>query len=623
VKRPVPALLARAALLALGALLAAPGAAPAQRDIGAAPAGAPAGAAGFYANSWALVIGINAYQRAPRLEYATADARSVADLLPSLGFPRQNVRLLLDGQATRARIETALYQDFGAMGPHDRLFVFFAGHGATAAIKGGEEGYILPVEANPDLLGLTAMPMEDLKRIGQRVKAKHVLFVMDACFSGFAATRDVLPTATTDDYLAAALREPVVQVLTAGRKGERAIEEGGHGLFTRRLLDGLRGLADPEGRGIITAAQLAAWLEPRVVRDSNGRMTPQYGRLDGEGQFVFVRPGAKLAAVQPAPAPAPEPSITKEVVREYGTLAIRGKLAGIEVWLDERKVGETETGTALVMSNLPVGSYRLKARKAGHKDWEREVQVAANQRAEVLIDIEPLRQEAPPTIRTEDGAEMVLVPAGEFLMGSNDLDMEKPPHRVYLDGFYIDKYAVTNALYERFMRATSRQQPSFWTDSTFNGPTQPVVGVTWHDADAYCRWAGKRLPTEAEWEKAARGTDGRKYPWGDQWDPSRANSAESKLGKTTPVGSYPSGASPYGALDMAGNVWQWVADWYDASYYQRSPARNPTGPESGQDRVLRGGSWDDVPVYLRAANRVNVTPAARHLLIGLRCARGL
>ena len=235
---------------------------------------------GFYADSWALVIGINRYQRVPGLTYAVDDAKAIAEALPPLGFPRQNIRLLLDNEATKARIETVLYEDFAAMGPQDRLFVFFAGHGLTAQIKGGEEGYLLLVDTHPVALARTAIPMDDLKRIGQRVKAKHVLFVMDACFSGFALTRDIAPQSTTDEYLAAALREPVVQVLTAGRKGERAIEEGGHGLFTKRLLDGLRGLADAEGRGILTAAQLAAWIEPRVVRDSKGKMTPQYGSLD-------------------------------------------------------------------------------------------------------------------------------------------------------------------------------------------------------------------------------------------------------------------------------------------------------------------------------------------------------
>jgi tetratricopeptide (TPR) repeat protein len=240
-----------------------------------------------YANSWAVIIGIDTYQKAPRLNYATADAKAVAALLPSLGFPNGNIQLLLDANATKARIEAAFYQRLNGIGPNDRLFVYFSGHGKTQPTRTGEEGYILPVDADPDNLPLTAIAMDDIQRIAKRLPAKHYLFVMDACFSGFALTRAATDKDMPSQDVAAWIREPVVQVITAGGKGQVSIEEGGHGLFTRRLLDGLRGLADVERRGFVSAGQLAAWVESGVSRDSKGKMTPQYSKLDGEGHFVF------------------------------------------------------------------------------------------------------------------------------------------------------------------------------------------------------------------------------------------------------------------------------------------------------------------------------------------------
>jgi len=212
-----------------------------------------------------------------------------------------------------------------------------------------------------------------------------------------------------------------------------------------------------------------------------------------------------------------------------------------------------------------------------------------------------------PSIVDKDSAEMVFIPAGEFEMGSNDYDDEKPVHTVYLDAFYIDIYEVTNAQYKKFMDATGHKAPAYWNNSNYNDPQQPVFGVSWEDAKAYADWAGERLPTEAEWEKSARGgLVGKKYPWGDDITHDNANyggtGGKDVWDGPAPVGSFaPNG---YGLYDMAGNVWEWCADWYNESYYANSPKQNPTGPSSGKRRVLRGGSWNyDSDVGLRVANR--------------------
>jgi len=218
---------------------------------------------------------------------------------------------------------------------------------------------------------------------------------------------------------------------------------------------------------------------------------------------------------------------------------------------------------------------------------------------------------------------MVYVPAGEFIMGSDKGDSdERPVHTVYLDVFYIDKTEVTNAQYRQCVEAGTCDTPvkTIYYDHA-DYAQHPVVYVSWDDADTYCRWAGKRLPTEAEWEKAARGTDGRTYPWGEGLDCDHAQYSECD-GGTVPVGSKPEGVSPYGALDMVGNVWEWVADWYDPGYYSQSPGRNPLGPDSGEGRVLRGGSWHSNQRFARCAYRVGGNPRYWYFYVGFRCARG-
>jgi formylglycine-generating enzyme required for sulfatase activity len=245
------------------------------------------------------------------------------------------------------------------------------------------------------------------------------------------------------------------------------------------------------------------------------------------------------------------------------------------------------------------------------------------------------------TITTEkDSAVMVYAPAGTFLMGTSDAEFElyktlfplrsperfeneRPQREVYLDAFYIDRLEVTNAQYKKFLAETGYAAKSYLDRPPHNTPNFPAVVLEWEDAVAYAQWAGKRLPTEAEWEKAARGTDGRIWPWGNEWDGSKLSGndgtgLEDGYKETAPVGQFPQGASPYGALDMAGNLWEWVADWYDPDYYKRAPNCNPRGPETGDGHVLRGGGWAENLDFTRCASRFGGNPGS--LIRGFRCA---
>ena len=244
---------------------------------------------------------------------------------------------------------------------------------------------------------------------------------------------------------------------------------------------------------------------------------------------------------------------------------------------------------------------------------------------------------APPTptlgigsfmISARDGMKLLYVPSGQFTMGSNDGYDEQPVHAVYLDAFWIDQTDITNKMYALCVSAgacTSPSNTNSYTRSSYYGSsefdTYPVIYVDWNMAKTYCTWASRQLPTEAQWEKAARGTDGRIYPWGNNSPDSTLLNYNWIVGDTTAVGSYPNGASPYGALDMAGNVQQWVNDWYSDSYYQISPSSNPPGPASGQGRVLRGGWWSNNVIDIRSESRIWVLPAfSSYYSTGFRCA---
>jgi formylglycine-generating enzyme required for sulfatase activity len=319
----------------------------------------------------------------------------------------------------------------------------------------------------------------------------------------------------------------------------------------------------------------------------------------------------------------------------YGVVSLATDAPATEVLLEGGVVGHTSEQGVLVLRNVPAGERELRARDTTGHEVRRTIDVVADRTVAVALHL-PKRGPstlagAPAAIgvnsqgyreyrRERDGAVMIDVPEGEFLMGNLETEGHPLPHKVNLSEFLIDKIPVTSGQYEKFCRETARLLPPepYWG---FHDD-HPVSFVSWEDSTAYCEWAGGRLPTEAEREKAARGTDQRKYPWGDEEPtPDRAVFRHNwGYVATEPPGSHPAGASPYGGLDMGGNMWEWCQDWYDSAYYETSPAKDPRGPRSGRAHVVRGGSWDSRPSVLSCSCRNWGYVGYREGDYGFRCA---
>jgi formylglycine-generating enzyme required for sulfatase activity len=327
----------------------------------------------------------------------------------------------------------------------------------------------------------------------------------------------------------------------------------------------------------------------------------------------------------------------REPAAAYGIISVSADVPGAEVLLDGGFVGRITEGSPTLLKNVLTGTREIRVRDFSGHEARRQLVVEKDGTAELALEVldltsAPARHDLVPVgknpqgheeyWRVRDRATVVRIPAGEFLMGSpvgEGESNERPQHRVYASEFLIDKTEVTWRQFRRFADARGAQLPR---EPVWGTPDDyPVAFILWEEAKAYCEWVGGRLPTEAEWEKAARGTDGRTYAWGNEWDPRRCNSISGGLHRPENVGSYPGCVSPYGVLDMPGSVWEWCADRYREAYYAESPSRNPTGPTSGRLRVMRGGAWMSQPLWLRAAYRFGASPSSRNVDHGFRCAQ--
>jgi len=320
---------------------------------------------------------------------------------------------------------------------------------------------------------------------------------------------------------------------------------------------------------------------------------------------------------------------------EYGELAVTADVPRAEIFLDGGPVGRTSAEGAVILTAVRTGEREVVVRDASGREARTVTRVGKGRRTAVALTLlkgapastEGLRPLGPNPQggeefwRDKDGAIVVRIPGGEFQMGSAEAEgeaSERPRHAVRVHGFLMDKTEVTWGQYRRFQSASGRSvaKPPIWGTPE----ALPVSGVSWDDARAFCEWVGGRLPTEAEWERAARGDDSRTYPWGGTFAPWRCNTRDGGPHAPTPAGAYPDCVSEHGVLDLAGSVAEWCSDWYKSGYdFVDGPIENPLGPEAGTMRTVRGGTWMSASFLVRGASRLGSEPAWNGPMLGFRC----
>lgn len=561
----------------------------------------------------AFVVGINKYEKLGKnLERAVNDAREVSRTLRNIGFQ------VTEGiDVTTSEFDAKWQNVLNSLTKEDTFVLFFSGHG----VEVDGENLLLPRDipyfkyGRHQLFKRQAVSVSELMndlRTGDRQHPKVTVMILDACRENPTIPPEYrTKSGKSKGGLAEVKNTGGTFILYAAAPGTVSLDRLGpddtdpNSVYTRSLLPLLN-------QANLSIRDLAVKVKERVYALTETEQIPEY--TDGLiGQFCLAGCVANVAKDRREPEPAQ-------------SVPQQPKLNFTEMLAEFKRQQEMK-------ENAPSPQPEL-----GQAVPQQADQLQAMIRPPQGLSIGKISSQ----IIGKDGAPMVMVSVGEFMMGSPDGEGKKdehPRHQVMVDGFYMDKFEVTVEKYAEFMRAKNRSEPEHWDQVDGNKHRNfPVVGADWHDAKTYCEWAGKRLPTEAEWEKAARGTDGRAYPWGNEppkgpFDAFMFANFMNTLNLRVDEDSYSKrvkavdhadfGQTSYGLKGMAGNVSEWTADWYGEDYYGKSPVRNPTGPPSGQFRVLRGGSWHSALVDVRSANRDMEAPTMRRGDIGFRCAQDI
>jgi formylglycine-generating enzyme required for sulfatase activity len=618
---------------------------------------------------YALIIANTEYTD-PGLAQLSAPGEDAVDLARVLRSPDicgfDDVQVLLN--ESEPNIRQAIESFLSDRKPPDLLILYFSGHG----VRDQNGALFLAVKnTNRSRLLSTAIKSDFINEAMKQSRSKRQVLILDCCNSGAFVPKSKSELGgsmgTKKAFMGTGYGRVVLTASDSTQyafEGDRIIGNTGNSLFTHYLVEGLEGEADKDKDGRISVDELYDYAYEQVVT-SISNQTPGKWSYEEKGD-IFIRENIKveeekLLAGENGSSPMKQPA----------TAAPRSDKSAQTIRNDSRppKPGSNFLGIfGITILAVVLLGYLISRYTNGFYPWPMPTESPTPTRViptSTVKPVTPVSTKAPPIVvitatptitdtptRTptptetatatatntpgdpivdDKGVEMLFVAAGDFTMGSErDKADELPSHTVYLDAFYIDKYEVTNRLYKACVDAQKCDLPRqtfFFPESPsrmYFGNHQfdnyPVIYVDWSMAQAYCEWRGASLPTEAEWEKAARGIQTYLYPWGRGLSCDNAN-YQNCVTFTREVGSYEEGKSPYGLYDMGGNVLEWVADWYANNYYSRSPRNNPPGPSYGESRVARGGSW--ARSDLRVFHRNYFPPEFTSFDVGFRCARGI
>ena len=592
----------------------------------------------LYKASYALIVGNGNYTEWSVLPGALQDVEEVKDTLETHGF---DVTLETDLNKREFEIVLAEFVLKSGKGANNRLLFYYAGHGYTRkAVNDENLGYLVMVDAPSsatDEVGfeVASIDMSSLVTQAKKIQAHHVLFMFDSCFSG--TILDVRDELQPPEGISDSVKYPVRQFITAGRSGETVPD---HSYFKQTFLDLIQGRV-PElcSDSYITGEGLGYYLKHKVP-EYNAGQHPQYGKIQdpslNKGDFVFV---------------LPQTGNNTRVLETLSKLTVTSVPIGATVYVNGTDIGKTPIHDHPIDTGINrEKQIEIGLELSGYKTLVREATLMGGQPFNWSVSLEEMlaHPDIQPTIIGEDGAEMVLIPSGKFHAIWHEVEAYSMD--LYVDTFYMDKYEVTNAQYKKFIDANPQWQKDqildkyhnegyldHWKGNNypFGEDDYPVTHVSWYSAMAYAAWARKRLPTEAEWDRAARGgLVDRYYPWGDAIDPTKAN-YDGNFDGPTSVGSYPDNG--YGLHDMSGNVWEWCLDAHE--YYMLSGGKMRPDPnpipvteiadliqnfaevKSNTERVLRGGSWDNFAHDVMVGRRHGLEPTFAYGKLGFRCVK--